>query len=124
MQIDFSLILVITLFSSMATTFLFVVSFVIMYPLTSKKVIEKYFRPPYFSEAFVEFYSGFPSAVYRGVMFMRLAAYPDSGKKRNLTEVYKEFPVWYRKVSKVLLIGFFISLSTFLLTSLLALIIF
>lgn len=124
MQIDFSFYLAMAAFISMGTTFLFVVSFIVMYPLTSKKVVEKYFRPPYFSEAFVEFYSGFPSAVYRGVMFMRLAAYPDSGKKRNLTEVYKEFPVWYRKVSKVLIIGFFISLSTFLLTSLLALIIF
>ena len=67
----------------------------------------------------MEFYSGFPAVLFRGVMFMRLAEFPNSGKKRNLTEVYKEFPNWYIHLSKILLVAFFISFS-FLVISMVA----
>lgn len=91
-----------------ACIFLSILTF-LMYPLTPKSVVKKYFKPPYFSEAFVEFYSGFPAVLFRGAMFMRLAAFPSSGKKRNLTHVYKEFPIWYIHISKILLVAFFVS---------------
>lgn len=101
---------------SMAMCLLFTLLMFFMYPLTPKGVVKKYFRPPYFSEAFVDFYSGFPIVLYRGMIFMRLAAFPDSGKKRNLTEVYKEVPNWYIAISKVILIGFYITFSAFVLS--------
>ena len=107
MQIDLYFYWFITILVSLGASLFFLLASCVMYPLTPKEVVKKYFKPPYFSEAFVEFYSGFPIVFYRGLMFMRLAAYPDGGKKRNLTEVYKELPIWYRKISKVLLMGFF-----------------
>lgn len=123
MQVDFYFYWLSTIFVSLGAGLLFLLASLLMYPLTPKEVMNKYFRPPYFSEAFVEFYSGFPIVLYRGIMFMRLAAYPSSGKKRNLTEVYKELPVWYRNVSKVLLIGLFFSAAIFFSSTLLALVI-
>lgn len=116
MQIDFSFLLAMIFFASFGVWMLFTISSFLMYFFTPKKVVEKYFRPPYFSEAFVEFYSGFPLVLYRGIMFMRLAAYPNSGKKRNLTEVYKELPISYRNVSKFLLIGFFFFMTIFMIS--------
>lgn len=114
MQLDFYLLLAITFFGSLGAAILFTLASFLMYPFTPKSVVDKYFKPPYFSAAFVEFYSGFPIVLYRGIMFMRLAAYPKSGKKRNLTEVYKELPGWYRKLSKIILIGFCVSMAIFM----------
>lgn len=96
---------------SLAACILVSIMTFLMYPLTPKTIVNKYFKPPYFSEAFVEFYSGFPSVLFRGAMFMRLAAFPNSGKKRNLTNIHKEFPNWYINLSKILLIAFFVSFT-------------
>lgn len=119
MQINLHELLFIFGMGSMAASLFFTLLMFLMYPITPKKVIEKYFRPPYFSEAFVTFYSGFPTAMYRGMIFMRLAAFPNSGKKRNLTNIHKEFPNWYINLSKILLIAFFVSF-TFLAISMIA----
>lgn len=56
-------------------------------------------------------------------MFMRLAGWPQSGKRRGLTEAYKLAPRWFQVVSKILiqffLVGFtlLIVLGAFLLSA-------
>ena len=67
-----------------------------------KKLLEEYFRPPYFREGEVLAFTGFPLGYIRTVMFMRLAAYPESGKKRGLTRAYELAPIWFRRVSKLI----------------------
>lgn len=114
MQLDYWLIVGLTCLGLLGVSLIFLIGLFILYPLTPKPVVQKYFRPPYFSEAFVTFYSGFPTVLYRGVIFARLAANPSSGKVRNLTNVYKEFPQWYIVVAKILFWGFLICASGFL----------
>ena len=83
--------------------------FFIMFFFIPKKLINLYFREPYFSLREIAFLSGFPYAYYRTIMFTRLLAYPSSVKKRGLEEVYKTAPLWLRKVSKYILISFWAS---------------
>ena len=83
-----------------------------------KKLLEEYFRPPYFREGEVLVFTGFPFGYIRTVMFMRLAAFPGGGKKRGLTEVYHLAPAWFRQLSRVIL-ALFISFSVLIFTLLL-----
>ena len=68
-----------------------------------KALLRAYFREPYFSPAEIEFFTGFPFAYIRTAMFMRLAGWPNSGKKRGITGVNKLVPRWFRYVSKFLI---------------------
>ena len=88
-----------------------------------KHMVQSYFKEPYFSPAEIEFFTGFPFGYMRTVMFMRLAGWPNSGKKRGLTDAYKLAPVWFRITSKILvciLLGvfaLFLILGIFLLSA-------
>lgn len=85
---------------------------VVMHFLVPKALIEKYFKPPYFKSAECAMLSGFPFAIIRTIMFLRVLGYPKSGKKRGLTEAYKLVPDWYRKISKIVVVLiFFITVS-------------
>jgi hypothetical protein len=60
-----------------------------MHILIPKSFLQAYFKEPYFSPAEIDFFSGFSFAYIRTIMFMCLAGFPNSGKKRGLTEAYK-----------------------------------
>lgn len=122
MQLEYGLFIFYAFLISMAISLIFSIGIFVLYPFTPKKVVQKYFRPPYFSEAFVTFYSGFPTVLYRGVIFARLAANPSSGKARKLTFVYKELPGWYIFISNFLFWGFLCAAFAFLLFAALMLI--
>lgn len=68
-----------------------------------KNMLSTYFKEPYFSPAEIEFFTGFPFAYVRTVMFMRLSGWPNSGQKRGLTEACMLAPRWFRCVSKVVI---------------------
>jgi len=73
----------------------------LMHILIPKKVLQNYFKPPFFRPAEIVFFSGIPFVLMRTVMLMWVLAFPRFGKKRNLTEAYKLAPPWYRIVSAV-----------------------
>lgn len=81
----------------------------VMHIFVPKKLLQTFFKEPYFSSAEIEFFTGFPFGYIRTVMFMRLAGFPQSGKKRDLMDAYKFVPPWFRTASKVILITFLIS---------------
>lgn len=80
---------------------LFVLHFVV--PIA---MLRTYFKKPYFSSAEVALFSTFPFFFIRTVMFMRLAAWPSSGKNRGLTEAYLLAPPWFRVISKIYIVAF------------------
>ena len=86
-----------------------------MHVLMPKKVLQNYFKPPFFRPAEITFFSGIPFSLMRTVMLMWVLAFPRFGKKRNLTEAYKLAPPWYRIISAIfaiVIIGSFVGIIT------------
>lgn len=84
-----------------ASWFLIVTPYILlMHFLMPPIILDKYFRPPYFGEFERSMFTGIPYAPMRTIMFMGVIAYPKMGKKRKLTEVYRDTPRWYRIASK------------------------
>lgn len=75
----------------------------VMHFFVPKKMIETYFKEPYFSRSEIAVFSAFPFNYFRDVMFMRLAGWPESGKKRGLVDAHKLAPSWFKTVSKILI---------------------
>ena len=84
----------------------------IMYLLMPKKALEKYFKPPYFSEAEVVFFTGLPFFMIRTAMFMTAFAFPEKVNKRGLTEAYLMAPLWYRRISKLYLVSLIATMAS------------
>ncbi len=68
-----------------------------------KELLKAYFKPPYFSPTEIEFFSGFPFAYVRTVMFMRLVGFPKSGKRRGVDNAHNLAPRWFLLMSKTLI---------------------
>ena len=77
----------------------------VMHFLMPKELLDKYFKPPYFSESECVLISGIPLAPLRSIMFMRAIAYPRSGKKRGIKDAFLLVSSWYRLISKLIVIG-------------------
>lgn len=78
---------------------------------TPRSFLDKYFSEPYFGPGELAFLSGFPTNLMRNVMFIRLLASPSSGKKRGLTEAYKDVPGWLIKFARFLYISLLLVLA-------------
>jgi hypothetical protein len=78
-------------------------------------VLVKYFKPPYFREMECMLFTGIPYAPIRTVMFMRVIAFPSSGKVRGITDAHLLVPNWYRTVSKVMIVIAFANMLVVLL---------
>lgn len=96
---------------SWAVSMLGLLAIFVMHVLTPKAMLHRYFREPYFSPAEIEFFTGFPFGYMRTVMFMRLAGFPASGKKRGLTEAYLLSPAWYQFVSRIIVSVFVVTFT-------------
>lgn len=97
--------LAILLFIGMALlTLLFFIHWIV-----PKEMLRAYFKEPYFSSTEVAFFSAFPFFFMRTVMFMRIAAWPSSGKRRGLSDAYQLAPRWFQVMSKTFILIFFIS---------------
>ncbi len=77
-----------------------------MHILMPRKVLETYFKEPYFSSTEVIMFTGFPFGYMRTVMFMRILGFPASGKSREVVDAYKLAPVWFCKLSKYIIVSF------------------
>ncbi len=84
-------------------TMIWIVIIFILHFFVPKAMLRAYFREPYFSPTEIEIFSGFPFAYMRTAMFMRLAGWPDSGRKRGLPRDPALVPVWFRYTSKILI---------------------
>src|SRR5690554_1906364 len=99
----------ILLLTSMACLiFIFIIHFFV-----PKVMIKTYFKEPYFSLLEIKLFTGPPYAYMRTMMMMRLAGWPDCGKKRGIPATAHEVcPVWFQVLSRVfirfLLIAYFL----------------
>ena len=82
---------------------IWIVVILILHFFVPKAMLRAYFREPYFSPTEIEFFSGFPFAYMRTAMFMRLAGWPGSGRKRGLPQDHALVPAWFRYASKILI---------------------
>jgi len=77
-------LLFISSFAGDSVAFVLLTIFIlIMHYLMPNVVLEKYFKPPYFNKSECIFFTGVPFAPLRTIMFMRVIAYPGSGKKKR-----------------------------------------
>ena len=90
------------------TIFFFLFLVLIVHPLMPKQITEKYFKSPHFSQTECAFFSGFPFAPIRSVMFMRVIAFPRSGTKRGITGASEMAKPWLRCVSYFIVCSFII----------------
>lgn len=81
----------------------------VVHPFVPRVMLQTYFKPPYFSRGEIAAFTGFPLGYIRTVMFMRLAGFPSSGKKRGLTEAYLLAPTWFRVLSRIFVIVFLVN---------------
>lgn len=96
-------------------TFLASISFHFFVP---KIMIETYFKEPYFSPLEIKLFTGPPYAYIRTAMMMRLAAWPDCGKKRGIpANAHEICPVWFQVVSRVLIHIFIVAFIFFILST-------
>src|SRR5690554_5766200 len=86
----------ILLLTSMACLiFIFIIHFFV-----PKVMIKTYFKEPYFSPLEIKLFTGLPYAYMRTAMMMRLAGWPNSGKKRGIPATAHEVcPVWFQVLS-------------------------
>src|SRR5690554_540887 len=89
---------VILLLTNMAClVFIFIIHFFV-----PKVMIKTYFKEPYFSLLEIKLFTGPPYAYMRTAMMMRLAGWPDCGKKRGIPATAHEVcPVWFQVLSRV-----------------------
>lgn len=81
----------------------------ILHFLVPETLLEKYFRPPHFGEFERHLFTGIPYAPMRTIMFMWVIVYPRVGRKRKLTEMYKDAPRWFRSASKIGIYGVYVA---------------
>jgi hypothetical protein len=113
MQVDVPQILSTTLFVAWVGCMAFLSGVFVVHFFVPKILLERYFKPPHFSEAEIQFFTSGVAAYIRTVMFMRLVSKPACGKKRNLMGVHQDSPSWFVLFSKTMLIAFYLFGSGF-----------
>jgi hypothetical protein len=104
MQIDLSNLFVYLVFGLAISIFIHLAILFALHFLMPKQLLKEYFRKPYFREGEIIIFTGFPFAYIRTSMFMRVIAFPNSGKARGMTEAFKLAPKWLRVISKIWII--------------------
>ena len=81
--------------------------------LTPKKVLENYFKEPYFQRNEIDLMSSFPISMLRTAIFGWVTLFPSLDTKRGIRDCHKLMPKWYKfLISLWCLIG----LLTFIIT--------
>ncbi|SBS35564.1 hypothetical protein MSP8887_02414 [Marinomonas spartinae] len=73
--------------------------------LTPKKLLDTYFKEPYFTQGEIIFMSRFPLSLLRTGMFAGVLLLPSLDKKRNIRDCYQVMPTWYRLGLKLFMIS-------------------
>jgi hypothetical protein len=61
------------------------------------------FCEPHFTSVEISFIGGIPFGFIRAFMLMRLVNNPAAGSRRGLTDLRRRVPVWFRRISSLLL---------------------
>ena len=68
--------------------------------LTPRKLVERYFKKPHFTNAELALFSHFPGTLMRTMIFIAACVHPHRGKKRQMTDVPDHVPNWYLTLAK------------------------
>lgn len=101
MSINWALLLFYAWFALLGAILVWLAAILSIHFFVPKAMLRTYFRKPYFSPAEIELFTGFPFAYIRTAMFMRLAGWPESGKRRGLTAAHELAPRWFQRISRV-----------------------
>ena len=72
---------------------------------TPKKLLEKYFKEPYFSLTETILMAQFPGFLIRTGIFGWVILLPSLDKKRNIRGIIHDMPLWYRIALNILIVG-------------------
>ena len=81
--------------------------------LTPKKVLENYFKEPYFQSNEIDLMSSFPISLLRTGIFGWVTLIPSLDTKRGIRDCHKLMPKWYKLL---IILWFLIGLLTFIIT--------
>src|SRR5690554_4797175 len=102
-------------FSLFIAIFCCLIFILLIHFFVPKIMIKTYFKEPYFSPLEIKLFTGPPYAYKRTVMMMRLAGWPDCGKKRGIPATAHEVcPVWFQVLSRVFIRIFLTIVALFL----------
>jgi len=76
---------------------------------TPKKLLEKYFKEPYFSLTETILMAQFPGFLIRTGIFGWVILLPSLDKKRNIRGIIHDMPLWYRIALNILIVGAMVS---------------
>ena len=82
--------------------------------LTPKKLLEKYFKEPHFTQTEIIFMSLFPAKLIRTSIFGWILLFPSLDRKRKIRDCRELMPLWYKVALNFLTIGTMTSLFLFL----------
>src|SRR5690554_7025122 len=89
-------------FSLFIAIFCCLIFILLIHFFVPKIMIKTYFKEPYFSALEIKLFTGPPYAYMRTAMMMRLAGWPDCGKKRGIPATAHEIcPVWFQVLSRI-----------------------
>ena len=72
---------------------------------TPKKLLEKYFKEPYFSLAETILMAQFPGFLIRTGIFGWVILLPSLDKTRNIRGIIHDMPFWYKIALNILIVG-------------------
>ena len=80
---------------------IFPASWVLLTWITPKSVIDRYVRPPYFSEFEAVAYRYFPTSLIRTNLFSLAIAIPLARRIRKFGDIHKQVPLWFNVVCRI-----------------------
>src|SRR5690554_1258269 len=102
-------------FSLFIAIFCCLIFILLIHFFVPKIMTETYFKEPYFSALEIKLFTGPPYAYMRTAMMMRLAGWPDCGKKRGIpATVHEVCPVGFQVLSRVFIRIFLTIVALFL----------
>jgi hypothetical protein len=72
---------------------------------TPKKLMDSYFKEPYFTQTELIFMSRFPISLLRTAMFGSVLLFPFLDKTRKIRHCHEVMPIWYKLALKLLTIS-------------------
>jgi len=79
-----------------------IVSVLVMHFLMPKAILDRYWKTPHFRESELAAFSGSVFAPMRTVMFLWLFLFPRAGAKRQIENLSRLTPAWYRLAGVVI----------------------
>ena len=102
-------------YSVISLPWVFPLSMLLLTWLTPKAVIERFVRPPYFSEFEALAYRYFPSSWIRTLLFSFVISIPFLRKIRGLGDMHLHVPLWFNYACRLFVYGVIGAMMLFIL---------